>query len=74
MMQLWGNIRPEETEPSPLTTLILPSTSKRSRDTSTLTQSTYETSSLTDEIQAKRSIGKSQKTPTTKTTPIEESI
>ena len=45
------------------------------RDTSTLTQSTYETSNLTEEIQAKRSIGKAQKTHTSnKTTPTEESI
>ena len=45
------------------TTLDIPPTSKRSRDTSTLTQSTYETSNLTEEIQAKRSIGKAPKTP-----------
>ena len=75
MMQQWGNRRPEEEEPSPPTTLNLPSTSKRSRDTSTLTQNTYETSNLIEVIQAKISIGKAQKTPTTtKTTPIEKSI
>ena len=73
MKQQWGNRRPEEEEPSPPITLVLPSTRKRSRDTSALTQSTYETSNLTEETQAKRSIGKAQKTPT-KPTPIEESI
>ena len=50
MMQQWGNIGPEEEEPSSPTTLVIPSTSKRSRDTNTLTQSTYETSNLTEEI------------------------
>ena len=75
MKQQWGNRGPEEEELSPPTTLVLPPTSKRSRDTSTLIQSTYETSNLTEEIQAKRIIGKAQKTPTSnKTTPIEKSI
>ena len=43
MKKLWGNRGPEEEEPSPSTTVVLPPTNKRSRDTSTLTQSTYET-------------------------------
>jgi hypothetical protein len=59
---------------TPPTTLVLPTTSKRSRDPSTLTQSTYETSNLTDEIQAKRSTGKAPKTPKPRATPETEAI
>ena len=74
MMKLWGDRGPEKEAPSPPTTLVLPSTSKRSRYTSTLTQSTYETSNLTDKIQAKQSTGKAPKILTINTTPITESI
>ena len=59
---------------APPTTLVLPTTSKRSRDPSTLTQSTYETSNLTDEIQAKQSTGKAPKTPKPRAIPETETI
>ena len=74
MWEMFGKQGPAKAATSPPTTLVLPSTSKRSRDTSTLTQSTYETSNLTDEIQAKRSTGKAPKTPNTRATQETESI
>ena len=66
---MFGKEGPAKAATSPPTTLVFPSTSKRSRDTSTLTQSTHETSNLTDEVQAKRSTGKATKTPNTRATP-----
>lgn len=73
MKSLWGNMRQEESAHKP-PTLVHPSTSKRSIDTSTLTQSMYEIRKMTVETQAKRT-GKAPKTPTfTRTPTTEETI
>ena len=73
MKNLISNMKPEEAVSQKPPPLIHPPTSKRSRDTSTLTQSSYETRHLTVETQAKRQTGKVPKTPTTTrpTTPEE---
>ena len=64
MQNLMSNTKPEEAARKP-PSLIHPPTSKRSKDTSKLPQSTYETRHLTIETQAKRQTGKVPKTPTT---------
>ena len=66
-----SNLRPEEAAHIP-STHVHPPTSKRSRYTSTLTQSIYETRNLTVVTQAKRRTGKAQKTPSFNRTPTTE--
>ena len=75
MRNLIRNMKPEEAVSQQQPQLIHPPTSKRSRDTCTLAQSTYEPRHPAVETQAKRRTRKVPKTPTTtSTTTPDESI
>ena len=75
MSTMMSNMRPVEAASQQPPPLIHPPTSKRSRDTSTLTQSTIEPSYPPAETKSKRRSGKVPKIPApTRATTQEESI